>query len=188
MLLCAVGVLGINSNEGLVNYDLVVDDWRGSGGFTGGGLFIGILSLQGCPSGRVRTFLVRFAIHLPVYTGWCTCSTVSGGLLPLRGSCCPASRSCSLRRQTPWFRQYNGCQPSLLARSFIVFKVRRFSDVLLMVPFKICFLCRCGGRLHRWLRSSATRKTGDSYKDLDVTSVLFQVCLCKIGCKLPVLL
>ena len=45
MLLCAVGVLCINSNKGLVNYDLVVNDWMGSGGFTGGGLFIGILSL-----------------------------------------------------------------------------------------------------------------------------------------------
>lgn len=132
--------------------------------------------------GSLSTFLY------PICTGWCTCPTVSGGLLPLRGSCCPASRSCSMRRQTPWFRQYDGCQQSLLANSFIVFKLRRFSDVLLMVPFKLCFLCRCGGRLHIWLRSSATRKTGDSYKDLDITSVLFQVCLFKMGCKLPVLL
>jgi len=56
-----------------------------------------------------------------------------------------------------------------------------------MVPFKLHFLRRCGGRLHGWLRSSATRKTGDSYKDLNVTC-FFQVCLCKMGCKLPVLL
>ena len=169
MLLCAIGVLGIISNEGLVNYDLVVDDWRGSSGFTGGELFIGILSLQGCPSGRVRTFLVRFAIHLPVCTGWCTCPTVSGGLLPLRGSCCPASRGRCLRCQTPWFRRCDGCRPSLLACSFIVFKMHWFSDVLLMVPFKLHFLRRCGGRLHGWLRSSATRETGVSYKGLNVT-------------------
>ena len=87
------------------------------------------------------------------------------------GSCCSASRGRCLRRQTPWFRRCDGCRPSLLACSFIVFKVHLFSDVLLMVPFKLHFLRRCGGRLHGWLRSSATRKTGDSYKDLNVTSV-----------------
>ena len=103
--------------------------------------------------------------------GLVACPTSSGGLLSLRGSCCPACRGRCLRRQTPWIRRYDGYQPSLLACAFIVFKVHWFSDVLLMVPFKLHFLRQCGGRLHGWLRSSATRKTGDSYKDLSVTSV-----------------
>ena len=111
-------------------------------------------------------------VFLPICgIGLVVCPTVSGGLLPLRGSCCPASRGRCLRCQTPWFRRCDGCRPSLLACSFIVFKVHWFSDVLLMVPFKLHFFRRCGGRLHGWLRSSATRKTGDSYKDLNVTFV-----------------
>ena len=101
---------------------------------------------------------------LPIHgAGLVACPTSSGGLLPLRGSCCPACRGrcrCRLRRQTPWIRRCDGCQPSLLACAFIVFKVHWFSDVLLPVPVKILFLRRCGDRSHGWLRSSATRKTG----------------------------
>jgi len=44
-------------------------------------------------------------VFLPICgIGLVVCPTVSGGLLPLRGSCCPASRGRCLRRQTPWFR------------------------------------------------------------------------------------
>ena len=52
--------------------------------------------------------------------GLVICPTFSSGLLPLRGSRCPASRGLCLRRQTLWFRRCNGYHPSLLAYSFIV--------------------------------------------------------------------
>ena len=39
---------------------------------------------------------------LPIHgAGLVACPTSSGGLLPLRGSCCPACRGRCLRRQTP---------------------------------------------------------------------------------------
>jgi len=113
---------------------------------------------------------------LPIHgAGLVACPTSSGGLLSLRGSCCPACRGRCLRRQTPWIRRCDGYQPSLLACAFIVFKVHWFSDVLLSVPVKILFLRRCGDRSHGWLRSSATRKTGVSCKDLDVIFISFRV-------------
>ena len=113
---------------------------------------------------------------LPIHgAGLVACPTSSGGLLPLWGSCCPACRGRCLRRQTPRIWRCDGCQPSLLACAFIVFKVHWFSDVLLSVPVKILFLRRCGDRSHGWLRSSATRKTGVSCKDLDVIFISFFV-------------
>jgi len=130
-------------------------------------------------------------VFLPICgIGLVVCPTVSGGLLPLRGSCCPASRGRCLRRQTPWFRRCDGCRPSLLACSFIVFKVHWFSDVLLMVPFKLHFLRRCGGP---WSASWMAPIVGDKedrgfFQGSECNFRFFQVCLCKMGCKLPVLL
>jgi len=49
-------------------------------------------------------------VSLPICgIGLVVCPTFSGGLLPLRGSCCPANRGHWLRRQTPWFRRCDGC-------------------------------------------------------------------------------
>jgi len=102
---------------------------------------------------------------LPIHgAGLVACPTSSGGLLSLRGSCCPACRGRCLRRQTPWIRRCDGCQPSLLACAFfhLSWPVRSSSSRCIgsPMPVKILFLRRCGDRSHGWLRSSATRKTG----------------------------
>jgi hypothetical protein len=46
--------------------------WRSFGGcINGDGVSIDLLSLQGNSGGRVRSFLARLTIHLPVCLGWC---------------------------------------------------------------------------------------------------------------------
>ena len=97
--------------------DLVTD------GMAAGGQGI-VLSLRSSSDGLVIVCdcFVRFVF--PIHgAGLVACPTSSGGLLPLRGFCCPACRGRCLRRQTPWIRRCDAYQPSLLDCAFIVFKV-----------------------------------------------------------------
>jgi len=158
------------------------------GGFGLPLVFLSLLSIFGscaCDVATAGAASVRFVYSYLEKSGWCSCTTASGGFFSLPGLS-SSSEPGLLVIETP-DPLFTG---EMMAFGHLDWPVRSvikrhvgLPDVLLMVPLKLsAVLRRYGGRLHgRQLRSSATRQTGSILQGRGCILYFFQSCLCKFG-------